>query len=630
MGVSNPSSGPAEALSRALLGSSRRRGARRPRCPCAGLDTLSYAGSSAGVTVDLSAGTASGGDADGDSFSGFEHIQGSDYDDTLFGDTSPNAVIGGGGNDLIYGGEAPLGSHDDLFGGDGDDFIVAYNFYSFANVFGGAGTDTASYEFFLDARIGGELSIDLALGTVFSVFHGNGSISGVENVIGSRGLDRIRGDAQANTLYGGANYDVLEGRDGDDVLYGGGLADMLYGGAGNDSILGGAFTDSLFGGAGTGDTVGYAGSAAVSVDLGAGTVSGGDATGDTIDGFENAAGGSDGDTLTGAVAVSNTLFGGGGDDTLRGVSDAGATDFDLIYGGDGADLVIFTGSDALGDVYGGTGIDLLDLSGATEASGFLVDLATGQMDRRAAGWGPFTVDGVENVNGSAGDDVLVGDTAANTLIGGGGADVINGGDGIDVLVGGAGADVLHGGGSLDWAGYFDAPGPLTINLATPALSSAYFGEDTLISIEIIGGASNFSNTFEGDGIGNIFIGGAAADSIAGGGGGDLLQGGAGNDTIMGEVGTDAVMGNKGDDILYGGAEADGFYFQDNDGDDVIWDFDVAVDKFVFISATFNGIADLSFSEVGGNAVITYGSATITVEGVTQAQIDSDASLYQWF
>ena len=185
--------------------------------------------------------------------------------------------------------------------------------------------------------------------------------------------------------------------------------------------------------------------------------------------------------------------------------------------------------------------------------------------------------------------------------------------------------------SLDWAAYFDATGPLTIDLQTPANSSSYFAEDTLISIEIIGGASAFSNTFQGNSAANIFISGSASDTLSGGGGGDLLQGGAGNDTINGDAGSDAIFGNKGDDVLYGGANADGFYFQDNDGDDVIWDFDIAAgDKFVFISANFNDIADLSFSEVGGNAVITYGSASITVEGVAQSQIDSDASLYLWY
>ena len=167
-----------------------------------------------------------------------------------------------------------------------------------------------------------------------------------------------------------------------------------------------------------------------------------------------------------------------------------------------------------------------------------------------------------------------------------------------MLQGGAGADVLDGGAGLDWAAFFDAPTDLTIDLATPSNSSAYFTEDTLISIEIIGGASSHSTTFTGDAAANIFIGGGVSDTIAGGGGGDLLQGGGGSDTIFGDAGRDAIMGNKGDDLLYGGTESDGFYFQDGDGHDTIVGFDVAVDRFVFLSQTFDALADLTIADGG--------------------------------
>ena len=91
----------------------------------------------------------------------------------------------------------------------------------------------------------------------------------------------------------------------------------------------------------------------------------------------------------------------------------------------------------------------------------------------------ISVSGIENLIGSDLNDVLFGNAEVNELYGG---------DGIDALQGGVGADYLDGGDSLDWAVYFDAPGPLIIDLVTPGLSSAYFAEDTLVSIEIIGGA----------------------------------------------------------------------------------------------------------------------------------------------
>ena len=82
-----------------------------------GTDTLSYASSNAGVTVDLAAGTASGGDAQGDTFTNFENLTGSEYADTLSGDSGDNVLIGGGGDDTLSGG----GGDDTAWGGDGAD-----------------------------------------------------------------------------------------------------------------------------------------------------------------------------------------------------------------------------------------------------------------------------------------------------------------------------------------------------------------------------------------------------------------------------------------------------------------------------------------------------------------------------
>ncbi len=93
----------------------------------AGTDTASYAGSSAGVTVDLGAGTASGGDAQGDVLSNIENLTGSAYADTLTGDTGANVLDGGAGDDTLYGGAGD----DSLRGGLGDD-----------TAWGGDGADT--------------------------------------------------------------------------------------------------------------------------------------------------------------------------------------------------------------------------------------------------------------------------------------------------------------------------------------------------------------------------------------------------------------------------------------------------------------------------------------------------------
>ena len=87
----------------------------------AGSDTVDYSWSTAAVSVNLTAKTASGGYAANDVLSNVENITGSIYGDVLTGDANANRLLGGAGNDTIDGGA-------------GDDYLD-----------GGAGTDTLSY-----------------------------------------------------------------------------------------------------------------------------------------------------------------------------------------------------------------------------------------------------------------------------------------------------------------------------------------------------------------------------------------------------------------------------------------------------------------------------------------------------
>ena len=106
-----------------------------------GEDTASYAGSSEGVTVRLHSMSASGGDAEGDTFAGtvtveytdefgvtkevelpdIMHLIGSAQADILAGDRRDNTIRGGAGDDILYGG--PGGGDDVLEGGAGDDTL---------------------------------------------------------------------------------------------------------------------------------------------------------------------------------------------------------------------------------------------------------------------------------------------------------------------------------------------------------------------------------------------------------------------------------------------------------------------------------------------------------------------------
>ena len=67
----------------------------------AGTDTASYAASSSGVTVSLAAGTASGGDAQGDTLISIENLTGSGFNDTLEGNGANNVLNGGAGTDTV-------------------------------------------------------------------------------------------------------------------------------------------------------------------------------------------------------------------------------------------------------------------------------------------------------------------------------------------------------------------------------------------------------------------------------------------------------------------------------------------------------------------------------------------------
>ncbi|WP_426955003.1 calcium-binding protein [Muricoccus radiodurans] len=85
-----------------------------------GLDTGSYAESFAGVSINLSVGTAAGGTAAGDVLRGIEGLIGSAWGDTLVGSQGADLLIGGEGGDWLLGSAGA----DSLFGGAGADRFV--------------------------------------------------------------------------------------------------------------------------------------------------------------------------------------------------------------------------------------------------------------------------------------------------------------------------------------------------------------------------------------------------------------------------------------------------------------------------------------------------------------------------
>ncbi|MGL4967259.1 MAG: M10 family metallopeptidase C-terminal domain-containing protein [Inquilinus sp.] len=495
----------------------------------AGIDTARYYTSPAGVTVDLSTGATSGGDARGDILVSIENVTGSEYNDTLIGNAGANVLRGSAGSDLLRGGA-------------GADRLE-----------GGFDTDTVSY---YTSSIG--VTVDLTAGTGSGGDAEGDTLNAIENISGSQGSDRLTGSIVANVLQGWGGDDVLQGgygadrldggsgidtanyatswagitvdlavgtgRGGDaegdilvsienldgsqkaDTLIGNAGTNTLKGGDGDDALRGGAGADRLDGGAGI-DTISYStGSLGVTVDLAAGTGSGGDAHGDTFISVENVDGSQASDQLTGNTGA-NVLKGLGGADVLR--------------GGAGADRLD-----------GGAGIDTASYYTAT--SGVSIDLGA-----YAASGGDAQGDvliSIENLTGGQFNDTLGGDAGANILQGWGGD---------DTLRGGAGADRLDGGAGSDTASYYNSWAGVSVNLATGVASLAEAQGDILVSIENVGG-SQYADTL---------IGNAGANTLQGWGGNDVLRGGAGKDTLTGGAGADRfVFTAAGDSVA--GANAD--------------------------------------------------------------------------
>ena len=180
---------------------------------------------------------------------GNDLIRGLGGDDRLSGGAGADRLEGGLGNDRLQGDagndilDGGLGN-DTLNGGAGSDLLIAGRGADVA--IGGAGIDT------LRLATTADVTVDLALTSVQRFAGGSVTVTGVENLRGGGGDDRLSGTAGANVLEGGAGDDILAGRAGRDQLDGGLGDDRLDGGAGADVLRGGAGADAFVFRAGSG------------------------------------------------------------------------------------------------------------------------------------------------------------------------------------------------------------------------------------------------------------------------------------------------------------------------------------------------------------------------------------------
>jgi hypothetical protein len=157
-------------------------------------------------------------------------ITGTARNDVLRGTAGPDVLCGLGGNDTLIG----LGADDVLLGGPGNDTLDGGPGNDRAD--GGAGSDLADY-----STAGAPVRVDLAAGTATGA--GTDTVTGVENVTGGPGADRLAGDGAANRLDGGPGSDVVTAGPGNDTVIGGPGDDRLAGGDGTDTLQAGNGSD---------------------------------------------------------------------------------------------------------------------------------------------------------------------------------------------------------------------------------------------------------------------------------------------------------------------------------------------------------------------------------------------------
>lgn len=334
-------------------------------------------------------------------------IVGTADSERLRGTGGRDVIVGRGGEDLIRG----LGGNDLLCGGGGSDLVVGGDGRDVLN--GGGGADGLQPGAGNDVVAGGSTRFDdvrypdatgpitgsLITGLVTGM--GRDTLPGIEQIVGGPFDDVIEGNDVFNVLVGLAGNDTITALGGDDALVGGAGDDVLDGGDGFD------FAENYFVDVFMSQDI-LAGPVTVNLVTGVSTGNGND----SLVSIEAASGSMGDDVMTGNAEANDFVALFEGDDTV----DAGPGD-DVVDGGEGAD-----------DLDGGPGVDLLGNLDAPE--GMTINLST-QTNSHGDVFTAF-----ENVWGTFFDDVITGDDGPNELVGFDGVDQLNGLGGDDLILGG--------------------------------------------------------------------------------------------------------------------------------------------------------------------------------------------------
>jgi Ca2+-binding RTX toxin-like protein len=474
-------------------------------------------------------------------------IQGTAGNDFLVGGNANDTLNGLAGNDQLYGDAG----NDRLIGGGGDDWIG-----------GGDGKDTAVFSGpFAD----------------YLVMPGDNNMLVVLDLVQGRdGLDQVSveslefsdGVRHVSDIYAGFGITAPASTSGNDDIAGTALNDYLYGGKGNDTLHGGAGNDWIY----CSETTSSA---------------------DVLYGDDGR------DFLQGGWGP-DTLVGGPGDDTLYGTT----RDNPAFPGGD---VAVFSGSYSEYEISyneSSGSFTVHDLVPSRDGTDVVVGVASFQFSDQAR-----AADSVLSVTleGTAGNDTLLGSIDADFLDGEEGNDQLTGGGGDDILVGGAGDDTLDGGAGDDMlhAGYGDVVDGGAQNVADH-LDINFDGADAGMHVDLrnFEGAAQFGTTVIA-GIESVdTLVGTAFDDFLALNGGQKIYGGSGDDTIIAVNGNAACFGDVGDDLIDVSAQTTGYAYGDW-GDDTIvgsatgtGEYDGGAGLDVFDCAGSYAAADVVFEPYG--------------------------------
>lgn len=485
-------------------------------------DTASYKTSTVGVSVNLLADTAGGGEATGDTLDNIENLIGSAKNDELTGDDTDNVIEGGLGDDTL----------------DGKSHTLIGDWLSYASA-------TAAVTVSIDSSV--ENTLQLTGGG------GKDKINDFEHLIGGAGADKLTGDdLTGNDIKGGAGNDLIDGL---------GQNDNLYGEAGNDTLNGGAGQDALFGGDGNDILTGGEDQDSYTPGAGLDTVTDTGSTGDII--YLSGADGLGDKYDLGADANDTVEFKGASPITLS-LFSAATSKIDNLIG------------NSL-NVFGTAAADNIDLGALTNVN------SLGTIDGLGGNDTLIGTLAADTILGGLGNDILKGGAGNDKLTGGAGIDNIDGGDdddtvfiaGIDatsdIMAGGTGSDTLkvEGGGSLTLLN-FNAVGVTGFEV-WDGNGQALLGTGANNIFDFTGVSIAGGGFFKIDGLGGN-------DTITGTSLADNIFGDAGNDTLVGGAGNDHLYGGAGADILTGGADADTFHIKWGETADTVTDFVTGTDK----------------------------------------------------